>query len=104
MVTLQERWGLTAWRTAAVLMAFSLAGMTTVVLKGPIVSLILAPDAPGWLQWTVYLAVMLPVYHAMLLGYGTLLGQFDFFWKRTQAAGRLLRRGSSRRSGASRSL
>ena len=42
------------------------------------------------MQWTVYLIVMLPIYQVLLLGYGTLLGQFDFFWSKMKAVGRLV--------------
>ena len=46
----------------------------------------------------VYLVVMLPIYQILLLGYGTLLGQFDFFWSKMKAVGRLV---SGRAVGAS---
>ena len=65
---------------------------------GPIVAVILPEAAPGWLQWVVYLVVMMPVYQALLLGYGTLLGQFDFFWSKLKLIGRLV---SGRAAGAS---
>ena len=95
--TLRERWGIGMWPTIAVLAAFSLAGTTTVLLKAPVTGAILPPNAPGWVQWSVYLAVMVPLYQALLLGYGLLLGQFHFFWQRMQAVGRFVGRGSATR-------
>tara|TARA_B100000686_G_scaffold186180_1_gene192927 strand:+ start:33 stop:338 length:306 start_codon:yes stop_codon:yes gene_type:complete len=86
---MQERWRLTLWRTVAVLVAFSLAGTSTVLVKAPLIAFLLPPDAQRWVQWTVYLVVMVPMYHLFLIGYGTLLGQFEFFWQRMQAVGRL---------------
>ena len=82
----------------AILAAFSLAGLTTVRLKGPVMGLMFTEATPGWLQWVVYLVVMLPIYQILLLGYGTLLGQFDFFWSKMKAVGRLV---SGRAVGAS---
>ncbi|MDE0433473.1 MAG: hypothetical protein OXH92_05645 [Bryobacterales bacterium] len=83
----------------AILLAFALAGLTTVRLKGPVIGFLLPTTAPGWLQWTIFLIVMLPVYQLLLLGYGTLLGQFDFFWSKLKAVGRLLSSRTARASG-----
>jgi len=91
---LQAKWGLTWWRVIAVLLAFSLAGSTTVLLKTPVTGLVLAPDTPQWQQWLVYLVVMVPLYQVLLLGYGTLLGQYAFFRSRWRAVtSRLSRHG-----------
>ena len=87
---MKARWGVGFWGMIAILTAFSLAGLTTVRLKGPVVEFILPEAAPGWVQWAVYLVVMLPIYQMLLLGYGTLLGQFDFFWSKLKAVGRLV--------------
>lgn len=96
---MKARWGVGPWGLLAILLAFSLAGLTTVRLKAPVIGLLLAPTAPGWLQWTLYLIVMLPLYQVLLLGYGTLLGQFDFFWGKLKAVGRLVSGRPARASG-----
>ena len=87
---MRARWGVGFWGMIAVLTAFSLAGLTTLRLKEFVIGYILPATAPGWVQWTVYLIVMLPIYQVLLLGYGTLLGQFDFFWSKMKALGRLI--------------
>lgn len=87
---MKARWGVGPAGLAAILVAFSLAGLTTVRLKGPVMGLLLPATAPGWLQWVVYLLIMLPIYQLLLLGYGTLLGQFHFFWSKLKAVWRLL--------------
>ena len=96
---MKARWGVGFWGMIAILLAFSLAGTTTLQLKGPVMALIMPPTAPGWLQWTVYLVVMLPVYQVLLLAYGALLGQFDFFWSKLKAVGRLIGRRPASASG-----
>ena len=96
---MKSRWGVGPWGAVAILLAFALAGLTTVRLKGPVIGYLLPANAPGWLQWTIFLIVMLPVYQLLLLGYGTLLGQFDFFWSKLKAAGRLLSGRTTRASG-----
>lgn len=87
---MKSRWGVGPVGVIAILVAFSLAGMTTLRLKGPVMGLMFSDATPGWLQWAIYLVVMLPIYQVLLLGYGTLLGQFDFFWSKMKAVGRLV--------------
>ncbi len=87
---MKARWGVGPGGVVAILAAFSLAGLTTVRLKGPVMGLMVAETTPGWLQWAIYLVIMLPIYQLLLLGYGTLLGQFDFFWSKLKAVGRLV--------------
>ena len=93
-----KRWGVTPLGVVAILAAFSLAGMTTLWVKAPIMGFLLPSTAPGWLQWTIYLVIMFPVYQLLLLGYGALLGQFDFFWSKLKLMARLV---SGRVAGAS---
>ena len=96
---MKARWGVGPMGVVAILLAFSLAGLTTARLKDPVIGLLLPATTPGWLQWAVYLVIMLPVYQLLLLGYGTLLGQFDFFWTKFKAVGRLLTRRPAGASG-----
>ena len=95
---MRRRWGVGPVGVVAILAAFALAGMTTLWVKGPVMSFLLPSVAPGWLQWAIYLIIMLPVYQLLLLGYGALLGQFDFFWSKLRVLGRLIAR---RAAGAS---
>ena len=89
---MKARWGVGPAGLVAILTAFALAGMTTVRLKGPVMGWLLPVETPGWIGWVIYLVVMLPIYQLLLLGYGTLLGQFDFFWSKLKAIGRLIAR------------
>jgi hypothetical protein len=85
---LKKRWGVGPWGVLAIVVAFSLAGMTVVRLKGPVLGLIMPANAPNWVQWVAYLVIIFPLYQVLLLAYGTVLGQFDFFWKKLTAVGR----------------
>ena len=89
---MKARWGVGPIGVLAILLAFSLAGLTTAGLKDPVIGFLLPAATPGWLQWTIYLVIMLPIYQLLLLAYGTLLGQFDFFWTKFKAIGRLVAR------------
>ncbi len=103
VVYLKEKWGLGPFGLIAVLAAFSLAGSSTLLFRAPIFELF-PSQTPGWAKTLLYLVIFLPVYQALLLLYGTLFGQFHFFWQRQKKllvyCSRLLggRRKSERRS------
>ena len=44
-----------------------------------------------WLKTVAYLLFIFPAYQVLLLGYGTLLGQFRFFWAKEKAMFRALK-------------
>ncbi len=96
--TLRARWGVGPWDVIAILLAFTLAGLSIVQLRTPLIGLLLPEDHPGWLGWVVYLVVLLPLYQALLLVWGTILGQHTFFWGRLKMVRRLLRRRRGRPS------
>ena len=96
---MKARWGVGPAGVLAILLAFSLAGLTTAGLKDPVIGFLLPATTPGWLQWTIYLIVILPIYQLLLLAYGTLLGQFDFFWSKMKAVGRLVSGRAARAAG-----
>jgi hypothetical protein len=84
---MKTRWGVGLWGIGAILAAFSLAGLTVVRLKQPIMGYLLPADAPRWLGWTVYVLAILPLHMLCSLIYGSLLGQFRFFWGRIRLTG-----------------
>jgi len=87
---MKTRWGVGLWGVVAILAAFSLAGMTVVRLRRPILGALLPADAPTWVWWATYLAIIVPLYQVCLLSYGTIFGQFGFFWKKEKAMARFL--------------
>ena len=87
---MKARWGVGLWGAVAILLAFSLAGMTVVRIKGPIMGALLPDHHASWLTWAVYIVVVFPVYQLLLLGYGSALGQFGFFWGKIRKTWRFL--------------
>ena len=87
---MKRRWGVSLWGGIAILLSFSLAGMTVVRLKGPVLGLLVPTDASTWVSWVVYLLIIVPFYQLCLLIYGTLLGQYHFFWSRLRRLGQFL--------------
>jgi hypothetical protein len=85
---MQARWGVSIWGVIAILLAFSLAGTTVLKITRPILDFVLPEDVPRWLWWTARILIIVPVYQVLLLMYGTLLGQFRFFWEKEKKMAR----------------
>jgi hypothetical protein len=65
-----------------ILFVFSVSGSITIFVKTFIFNWInYSPDWPVYMRIMVYLFTIVPVYQLTLLTVGTLLGQFDFFWR-----------------------
>ncbi|MDO8549037.1 MAG: diacylglyceryl transferase [Ignavibacteria bacterium] len=64
-----------------IIIVFALTGFTTVYCSS------LITDFFGLEKWSlsyivVYVFLIFPTYHLLLLGYAFLFGKFDFFWRR----------------------
>lgn len=81
---LQHKWGVSsALQVIAILLVFSLAGSTAVMLRKSFFSLIgFHAQTAFWLKATAYVLFLFPTYQALLLLYGALFGQFEFFWNK----------------------
>ncbi|MTI38971.1 DUF6787 family protein [Fulvivirga lutimaris] len=78
---LKKKWEVNTWQAIVILLVFACTGFTVMFLKEPVLSLIAAKqDRSIWFA-VVYYILILPVYNVVLLCYGFLFGQFDFFWK-----------------------
>ncbi|HRQ84938.1 MAG TPA: diacylglyceryl transferase [Flavobacteriales bacterium] len=80
MQRLGQRWGVGPTRVILILVVFTCTGFTVMFLKRPVVALFTeGGEQPFWFSILYYLLI-LPVYNVLLLVYGTLFGQFRFFW------------------------
>jgi hypothetical protein len=88
-----QRWEITSdFQFWMIMLAFSLAGSSVVWIRKPIFAWLgVGPSHPGWLKFLLWLAVVFPSYQVLLMLWGTLLGQFRFFWKFEQRTLRALR-------------
>ncbi|MEQ9299963.1 MAG: prolipoprotein diacylglyceryl transferase [Cyclobacteriaceae bacterium] len=79
---LQQRWGLKSiGQVVIVLLVFAATGTTIMLLRDPIVGLFSENGERSVLFTILYYLLILPVYNVILLAYGFLFGQFDFFWQ-----------------------
>jgi len=91
---LKQKWGLKSNRDVFVIMiVFSIAGMSIVFVRKPLFHLLgVTPETPFLLKFLLWLLIVFPTYQINLIIFGTLLGQFKFFWEKEKQMGRYLLR------------
>jgi len=78
---LKERWKLNnAWQVLVILVVFACTGFTVLFIKKPILGWLAGEKGNTTLATVLYYVFILPVYNIVLLVYGFIFGQFDFFW------------------------
>ena len=83
MKRLKERWGIDSnFQIAVIFVVFAITGSTSAKLAGPVTEFLgIDPETVGtWLYWTARILLIFPVYQVLLVAFGWLFGQFDFFW------------------------
>lgn len=82
MKKLKERWGIeTNWQLTIIFIVFAITGSTAAKLAGPITEAIGITDALGlFIYWTIRILIIFPIYQVLLVFFGWLFGEFQFFW------------------------
>lgn len=84
MKKLKERWGIDHnWEILVIILVFAITGSTATKLAGPITEFIglEKSTSPGYIFWPIRILLIFPIYQVLLVSFGWLFGQFDFFWK-----------------------
>lgn len=91
---LKQRWKLgSAFQVVVVLIVFACTGFTVLFIKKPILSLLAGPYGDSTTASVLYYILILPLYNVILLAYGFLFGQFNFFWEfEKRTFGRIFRK------------
>lgn len=72
-----------------ILIVFSLAGSSVMFFTKPILLFFRVDEStPSVIWWTARILLIIPIYQILLIVYGTLLGQFCFFWEKEKKLGR----------------
>jgi hypothetical protein len=78
---LKQRWNLgSPWQVLIVLVVFACTGFTVLLIKQPILSWLAGEKGNTTVASVLYYIFILPLYNIILLIYGFIFGQFDFFW------------------------
>lgn len=81
---LKAKWGLeNLFQVIMVLLVFAITGTTVVFLRKTLFELLGFDESSSfWLKSFVYILFVFPAYQGLLLLYGSLFGQFHFFWNK----------------------
>jgi hypothetical protein len=79
---LMLRWKLeSAFQVVIVLVVFACTGFTVLFIKKPILHFLAGEQGDSVTASVIYYLLILPLYNVILLAYGFLFGQFNFFWE-----------------------
>lgn len=80
---LKNRWGVkSGFQVFIIFIVFAATGFSIMFLKKPIYQLAgISEETPLWIRFIFYSLTILPVYQVVLLFWGFLFGQLDFFWR-----------------------
>ncbi len=78
---IKEKWNIqSTWQFIIVMIVFACTGTTVLFLKRPIVAYFSEDGEQNMWFSIVYYILILPTYNVILLFYGFIFGQFEFFW------------------------
>lgn len=80
---LEYRWQVTyRWELIAIFLVFAITGSSAARLSDPVMNLVglHKENMNHGLFWTIRILIIFPVYQVLLICFGWLFGQFDFFW------------------------
>lgn len=83
MKKLKERWGIDSnFQLAIIFVVFAVTGSSAAKLAEPITHFIgiHQETTHGLIYWPVRIFIIFPVYQVLLVLFGWLFGQFEFFW------------------------
>lgn len=83
MHKLKKRWNIDSnFQLVIIFIVFALTGSCAAKLAGPLMDIIglTKGSLNPWLYWPVRILLIFPVYQVLLIAFGWLFGQFNFFW------------------------
>ena len=82
MKKLKERWNIDSnWQLTVIFVVFAITGSTAAKFAGPVSEWIgLSKDLNPWIYWPVRLLLIFPIYQVLLVFFGWVFGEFQFFW------------------------
>jgi hypothetical protein len=80
---IKVRWEINSyWQMAVIFIVFGITGSSAVKLAAPVLETFgISDDMSGWLYWPLRIIIIFPVYQLLLIFFGWLFGEFEFFWK-----------------------
>jgi len=83
MNKLKARWGIDSnWQIFIILLVFAITGSTSTKLAEPLCNLLgIYESSSHWaVYWSARIFLIFPIYQVLLVSFGWIFGQFQFFW------------------------
>ncbi len=83
MKRLKKKWGIESnWQLFIILLVFSVTGYSSLLVAKPILAFVgLTQEATNpWIYRPLRILLIFPFYQILIVLYGWLFGQFQFFW------------------------
>ncbi|MCM8570243.1 diacylglyceryl transferase [Gramella jeungdoensis] len=83
MKKLKNRWGIDSnWQLFIIFLVFAITGSSAAKLASPLCeSLGITQESTHWsLYWFARIFLIFPIYQVLLVTFGWIFGQFQFFW------------------------
>ncbi|MGB6153361.1 MAG: DUF6787 family protein [Pricia sp.] len=83
MEKLKKRWGIDSnFQIVIIFIVFGLTGSAAAKLAAPLTEFIgLTQETTNpWFYWPIRILLIFPIYQILLVFFGWLFGQFEFFW------------------------
>lgn len=83
MKRLKEKWGIKSnSQLIIILIVFAITGSTSAAISGPTIDFLFGEiDMNGFLKFVLQLVIIMPIYQVLLLFFGFVFFQFNFFFK-----------------------
>lgn len=83
MEKFKKRWGIKSnWQVAVIFIVFGITGTTASLIGKPILAFLnIHPDSfSPYIYWPTRLVLLFVMYQFLLIFFGWLFGQYQFFW------------------------
>ena len=83
MRRLKERWGIHSnFQLVMIFIDFAVTGSSAAKLASPLTSFlgISTTSTSPWVYWPIRIFLIFPIYQVLLVFFGFIFGQFQFFW------------------------
>ena len=83
MNKLKARWGIDSnWQIFIILVVFAITGSTSTKLAEPLCNFLgIYEVSSHWaIYWSARILLIFPIYQVLLVSFGWIFGQFQFFW------------------------
>ena len=83
MKKLKEKWGIKSnFQLVIILIVFAITGSASAAISGPTIDFLFGEiEMNGFLKFILQLVIIMPIYQLLLLFFGAVFFQFDFFFK-----------------------